>query len=117
MSPLPRFASAGILGLALATTAIAAYDFGPWPAGTSPQEIGQRVADNFVAKPHSNFNRPGPPNRITYPEACTWFGALQFADVTKNEKLRGQLVERFEPLFREEKKLLPIPDHVDHTMF
>jgi rhamnogalacturonyl hydrolase YesR len=118
MSPLPRPASLRTFALALiATASLAAHDFGPWPAGSSPQEIGQRIAANFVAKPHSNFNRPGPPNRITYPEACTWFGALQFASVTKNESLRDQLAARFEPLFREEKKLLPIPDHVDHTMF
>src|SRR5690349_7442967 len=58
MSLPARFAFV-LLSLALAGSARAAYDFGPWPAGTSPQEIGKRVAENFVAKPHSNFNRPG----------------------------------------------------------
>jgi hypothetical protein len=32
--------------------------------------------------PHTNFNRPTPPRTITYPETCTWYGALTFAKET-----------------------------------
>lgn len=117
MSPLPRLASLFTLGLTLAGTAAAAFDFGPWPAGASPKEIGDRVAARFVASPHQNFGRPTPPRTITYPEVCTWYGALVFADMSKNDALKAQLAERFEPLFREKKSMVPVPDHVDYTVF
>jgi len=91
--------------------------FDNWPSGKSPKEIGDRVARRFVDSPHANFNRPGKPNRITYPEVCAWYGALTFAKETKNDALRKQLVARFEPLFGDEKKMIPTPDHVDYTVF
>jgi rhamnogalacturonyl hydrolase YesR len=119
MSPLPRLAPVLHLALALAGTAAAsaAYDFGPWAPGTSPQEIGDRVADRFVASPHQNYGRPTPPKTVTYPEVCTWYGALVFADMSKNDQLKARLAARFEPLFREEKSMVPVPDHVDYTVF
>lgn len=88
-----------------------------WPAGKSPLEIGQRVAQRFIDSPHSNFGRPGPPPYITYPEACAWYGALTFAEVSGVPHLKGQLIRRFEPLFNTETNLIPQPDHVDHTVF
>lgn len=91
--------------------------FGPWPAGQSPQEIGKRVAARFVASPHPNFGRPTPPRVITYPEVCAWYGALTFASLTGDKALTGELVKRFEPLFGEEQKMVPVPDHVDYSVF
>ena len=88
-----------------------------WPKGSSPQEIGKRVADRFIASPHPNFGRPTPPARISYPEICAWYGALTFAEETGDKNLTNQLVKRFEPLFGEEAKLVPVPDHVDHSVF
>jgi unsaturated rhamnogalacturonyl hydrolase len=92
-------------------------DFASWPAGQSPEEIGRRVAARFVASPHPNFGRTTPPARITYPEICAWYGALTFADLTGDTALRAHLVKRFEPLFGEEKALVPVADHVDHSVF
>ena len=97
-----------------------AYDFGPWPKGQSPEEIGARVAARFIASPHPHFGRDikvDPPKRITYPEVCTWYGALTFADLMHDKELVQKLAQRFEPLYGEEKHLVPLPDHVDHTMF
>ncbi|HEU5080379.1 MAG TPA: glycoside hydrolase family 88 protein [Opitutaceae bacterium] len=105
-------------GPALVSSAAAAdFDFGPWPAGTSPQEIGRRVAERFLATPHSNFGKATPPKRITYPEVCTWYGALVFARATSDKALAGQLAARFEPLFGPEQGLVPTPEHVDYTVF
>jgi unsaturated rhamnogalacturonyl hydrolase len=115
MSPLLRRAIALLFGAVL--TARAAYDFGPWAPGTSPQEIGRRVAERFVASPHQNYGRPTPPKTITYPEVCTWYGALVFADLSQDERLKGELAARFEPLFTEKKNMIPVPDHVDYTVF
>ncbi len=92
-------------------------DLKSWPKGTSPQEIGIRVAELFVATPHTNFNRNTAPRVITYPETCTWYGALTFAKETNNKKLAQQLAQRFEPLFGSRDTLIPVPDHVDYTVF
>jgi unsaturated rhamnogalacturonyl hydrolase len=119
---------------AAAAASVNAVDFGPWPEGKSPQEIGRRAAKRFAAEPtHANFGRPGRPTRITYPEVCTWYGALTFADATRDEELRAALVRRMEPLLQatkwpehpaadargmvDERDLVPAPDHVDHTVF
>jgi rhamnogalacturonyl hydrolase YesR len=106
----------GIVGAGCASSTRSTH-FKSWPEGKSPREIGDRVAARFVVSPHQNFGRPGKPNRITYPEVCTWYGALTFAKVTNNPALRQQLVDRFEPLFGEEKNYVPKADHVDHTVF
>src|SRR5215212_5459843 len=83
----------------LAPKAAAQPDFKSWPRGTSPREVGKRVAERFAASPHFNFMRPTPPRAITYPETCAWYGALTFASVTKDKGLTSKLVARFEPLF------------------
>jgi unsaturated rhamnogalacturonyl hydrolase len=95
----------------------AADDLKNFPKGTSPKEIGSRIADHFIATPHTNFGRPVPPKVITYPETCTWYGALTFAKVTGDKKLTAQLAQRFEPLFGSRDTLIPTPDHVDYTVF
>jgi len=88
-----------------------------WPAGSSPEVIGKRVAERFVASPHPNFGRTNPPNSITYPETCTWYGALTFAKLSGDKELTTKLIARFEPLFGAEKRLVPRPAHVDATVF
>jgi unsaturated rhamnogalacturonyl hydrolase len=92
-------------------------DFDQWPKGTSPKEIGTRVANRFLATPHPNFGRPTPPKYITYPEVCTWYGALTFAKASKNKNMTTKLAERFEPLFTTEANMIPVPDHVDYCVF
>lgn len=94
-----------------------AADLQKWPKGKSPEEIGKRVADRFIATPHPNFGRPTPPKVITYPEVCTWYGALKFAKESKDGKLKQALVARFEPFFGAEAGLVPVPDHVDYCVF
>ncbi len=88
-----------------------------WPAGTSPQEVGKRVAEHFVVTPHTNFGRSTPPRVITYPETCTWYGALTFAKQTGDKELTKKLAQRFEPLLGARDTLIPKPDHVDYTVF
>jgi unsaturated rhamnogalacturonyl hydrolase len=84
---------------------------GTWPAGASPEEVGRRVAARFIASPHHQ------PDKIAYPEVCTWYGALTFARVTGDSLLRAKLIARFDPLFAEESALVPISNHVDNTVF
>lgn len=92
-------------------------DLKHWPQGSSPQEIGVRIAEHFVASPHFNYFRPTPATSIVYPETCTWYGALTFAKLTMNEDLFKKLADRFEPLFGSDSTLIPNPNHVDNTVF
>ena len=91
--------------------------FQDWPAGQSPTDIGRRVAARFIETPYQNYGREKPRNRIIYPEVCTWYGALTFAEETGDAALRDKLVARFEPLWGEQKSKIPTPDHVDNTVF
>lgn len=104
--------------LCLPFWAFAQKELKDWPEGTSPKLVGELVSRRFVEVPHPNFNgNPAPPNEITYPETCVWFGALRYAGITSNKKLLRQLEERFLPIFGPERRLQPLPDHVDHTVF
>lgn len=92
--------------------------FGAWPKGSSPEEVGARIAERFLAQPHSQYGRMGKtPKQITYPDVCTWYGALCFAKETGNGGLTARLARRFEPLFADEARLLPLPNHVDNSVF
>ena len=103
--------------LSIVCSAQASNDLRHWPKGASPEEIGKRVAERFVLTSHTNFNRPTPPRVITYPETCTWYGALTFARQTNDKALLKQLADRFEPLFGSRDTLIPKPDHVDYSVF
>jgi unsaturated rhamnogalacturonyl hydrolase len=103
-----------LLAVSLLAAPAAAYDFGPWPEGASPREVGRRLSDNLLRRPHMPM---GPTQVIHYAEVATWYGALSFARLTGDDASRQKLVARFEPLFREEKQLVPVPDHVDYTVF
>jgi unsaturated rhamnogalacturonyl hydrolase len=92
-------------------------DLKNWPEGTSPMEVGKRVAEHFAESPHFNYFRPTPPTQIVYPETCTWYGALTFAKLSGDKQLTEKLIKRFEPLFGTEGSLVPVPNHVDFTVF
>ena len=92
-------------------------EFSKWPAGSSPKEIGKRVAERFAATPHTNFGRSASPSFITYPESVAWYGALTFAQLSGDKDLSSRLVQRFDPLLGAESNLVPKPTHVDLTVF
>ena len=68
--------------------------FGKWPAGKSPQEVGKRIAENFVTR---KFDFDTNPRRkyVIYPEVCAGYGALTVAELTKDEDLKKRLIEKF----------------------
>jgi rhamnogalacturonyl hydrolase YesR len=92
-------------------------DLKHWPKGSSPIEVGKRIAEHFAVSPHFNYFRPTPPKSIVYPETCTWYGALTFAKLSGNKQLLKKLDDRFEPLFKTDSSLVPNPNHVDNTVF
>lgn len=107
-----------LLAWCLFAPAYAQDCFGLWNEKEEPIIVGNLVSHRFVNVPHPNFNgNPAPPNEITYPETCAWFGALRFAGLTQNHLLSTHLENRFLPIFGPERRLQPLPDHVDHTVF
>jgi unsaturated rhamnogalacturonyl hydrolase len=87
-------------------------NFANWPAGTSPQEIGKRVAQHFIVTPHQG-------STIFYGEVGAWYGALAFAKLTSDTDLRDRLIKRFDPLLPggSETNLIGKRAHVDDEIF
>lgn len=83
----------------------------------SPLTVGNKVSKRFVETPHTNFGFPTPPSSITYSEVCAWYGALKFAKHANDTALLSKLEARFLPLLGDKSRLVPKPDHVDHTVF
>src|ERR1700738_824753 len=83
-----------------------------WPAGTSPAEVGKRVAEHFVISPHAD------PKHIVYQEVCTWYGALTFAQLSGDKGFSAKLIQRCDPLMTPAGTGLIGKDrHVDFTVF
>ena len=99
------------------TTVSADSHFTGFPDSADPVKVGSLVTQRFIDSPHQNFGKPTPPGQITYPEVCTWYGALTFSKLAERQDLTKALVTRFEPLFGEEARLFPRPDHVDNNVF
>jgi len=86
--------------------------FSNWPDWASPEAVGKRVAEHFVTSPHQD------PQRITYPEVCSWYGALTLARLSKDKDLTAKLMERFQPLLSPpDSGLISRERHVDFSMF
>jgi rhamnogalacturonyl hydrolase YesR len=93
-------------------SSIAATPFDGWPAGSSPQEVGARVARNYVARPLVL----GTP--MHYAEACTWYGALTTAKLLGDASLEAALVARFAPIMTPAgAAVIPPRAHVDDRVF
>jgi rhamnogalacturonyl hydrolase YesR len=90
--------------------------FSNWPAGTSPQEVGKRVAENFVAR---RFEwAQGKREFVIYPEVCAWYGSLTVAQLTKDKDLTTRLIQKFDPLMVEpDSKRISPAAHVDFRVF
>ncbi len=96
-------------------TAQSSY-FKNWPAGTSPKEVGKRVAENYL-KRQFEFQQ-GKRQYFIYPEVCAGYGALTVAKLSKDQDLTKRLIEKFAPLWTEEgQKHVSAQAHVDYRVF
>ena len=90
--------------------------FSNWPAGSSPAEVGKRVAENFLARKLEV--EEGKRKSVIYPEVCAWYGSLTVAQLTKNDDLKARLIKKFDPLLTPEGSKMISPDaHVDMRVF
>src|SRR5712664_2693896 len=90
--------------------------FSKWPVGTSPQEVGKRVAENFVAR-KLEFEQGKRPY-VIYPEVCAWYGALTVAQLTNDRNLQTRPIQKFDPLLTSDgAKHVSAEPHVDYRVF
>lgn len=85
-------------------------EFKNFPVGTEPGFIGSRLVQRYLSSSQST-------SPVKYPEVCTWFGALRFADATKDSEILQQLENRFIPILGENSGAMQTPNHVDNTVF
>jgi unsaturated rhamnogalacturonyl hydrolase len=111
-------ALAALLATPFVTTAAFAQNkyFADWPQGVDPRDVGKLVAERFIPTPHMEMPRHGP-KALHYSHVATWTGALQFAQVTKDDDLRKRLVVRFDPFLAPNALHVPRTDHVDPAVF
>src|SRR5437763_657322 len=89
--------------------------FRNWPAGTSPQEIGKRVAENFLARKLEV--ELGKRQYVIYPEVCAWYGSLTVAQLINDRDLKTRLIQKFDPLLTDRAKQISPEPHVDYRVF
>jgi len=95
------------------TPALGQDYFGNWPAGSSPRELGKRLAENWVKR---DFEfQSGKRQFLIYPEACAWYGSLVTAKLLKEKDLQSRLAKEFDRfLTADGAKNISPADHVDY---
>ena len=104
-----------VLHLWLAGSIHAQSYFRNWPRGSSPQEVGKRVAENFVARRLEVEDNKR--KFVIYPEVCAWYGSLTVAQLTNDQDLRKKLIKKFDPLLGEHANWIAPDAHVDYRVF
>lgn len=88
--------------------------FSHWPAGSSPDEIGKRLAENFLNRQFEY--QQGKREFLIYPEACAWYGALNISRELRDDRLEAALVDKFQPFTGPEAKNISPQAHVDYRV-
>ena len=90
--------------------------FNNWEKGTSPQEIGKKVAENYAAQTFE-FERVKKREFVIYPEVITWYGSLTVAEELKDKTLEMRLENRFDRFFGADANRVGPNAHVDYRVF
>jgi unsaturated rhamnogalacturonyl hydrolase len=90
--------------------------FKQWPAGASPQEVGKRVAENFVVR-KLDFETNPRREYVIYPEVCAWYGSLTVAQLTQDEDLKKRLIGKFDAVVASPTNRISAAPHVDYRVF
>jgi rhamnogalacturonyl hydrolase YesR len=86
-------------------------EFRDWPVGTSPTEVGSKVSERFVSTVELSKDQQ------IYPAACTWYGALTFAELSHNKELMQQLTDLFDRQFTTDLRTFALDKHhVDYSV-
>lgn len=104
----------------VASTASAAGipELSQWPADADPAVAGEKVAEDFFTRKFRyETDREKESLGVIYPEICTWFGALTFAQASHDKALEKRLVEKFHPYLKGDKThRVNLSGHVDYRM-
>lgn len=92
-----------------------------WPKDSNPAVIGKLISYRFLNTPYTYFGNPTSktkPEYLTYPDVCTWIGALWFARESNDVDLQSKLHGKFQQLINNQAGLaLPPSNHVDNSIF
>ena len=87
--------------------------WGAWPAGQQPSVVGTRLVQNLLDRPGLDFA-----HGLGYPETCSGYGAVRFAEAIDNQELLDKVIARYQPITSPDgAKALPKPNHVDSSVF
>jgi len=108
-----------VLVFQAAAQAPGAKYFSQWSPGTSPTEVGIRIAENVIPRP---FRCETVPEKaalgVIYPEVIAWYGALTLARLANDTSLNDRLVSKMAPFLTEKGALLINRSaHVDYRVF
>lgn len=92
------------------TIAPSPEDLTVWPRWAEPRQVGKNLSEHFLKDQAAHFSG--------YPFVCTFYGALNFADLTHDDELRDRLAARFEPMLPggAEADRMPKRHHVDDSI-
>lgn len=85
-------------------------EFKKFPEASRPENVALKIIRLYVNSSEST-------TPVTYPEVCSWFGALRFAKISNDKKLLEKLENRFIPILGENSGAMQTPNHVDNTVF
>ena len=71
-----------------------------WPASAAPQQIGLRLAENYLKRPFE-FEVNKRPTTLIYPEILAWRGTLIVAKKAGDQKLLDRAMQKFDYFFTE----------------
>ena len=97
--------------MANATKKDALKDF---PQGSTPQEVGRRLAYHFIDGKHATWSDT---KNLGYHEVCTWNGAIMWGRAMGDDVIIRKMKERFDDLLVNHKENIPAKNHVDFNMF
>ena len=120
MTVKSRFTFAIAILIAFTTTTRAQNFWGDWPKDADPKVVGKRIAQNLVDRPTYMVGVRG---GLSYPEVCTAYGSMRFADATGDKELLDKLVARYamivtdNPNTPDGKRIVQNPVNVDSSVF
>jgi rhamnogalacturonyl hydrolase YesR len=69
------------------------------------------VTERFLVTPYLSTIK------VRYAEACTWYGALTFANLSDDIKLKEKLIQKADSIIYDLQEMIPPPIHVDDNVF
>ena len=103
-----------LLLLSAVQMAFAGNPFKGFPKDADPVAVGRKLSYHYLVSPHGGLYAG---KYLMYSETFTFNGAIDYAVNTKDRLLLDLLVNKYETLCLQDKKILPPYNHVDYNMF